>query len=53
VQKFTTSGAFLGAIGTAGAGNGQLDTPDGIALGPNGQVYVCDRPNVKPVLRFR
>jgi DNA-binding beta-propeller fold protein YncE len=43
VQRFTAEGRFLGQWGTFGAGEGQLDTPWGIAVDAGqGWVYVSD-----------
>ena len=42
---------FLNAWGTYGIGNGQFDTPTGIAVGPTGRVYIVDQLNSR-VQRF-
>ncbi len=45
VSVYTTSGTFVGTIGTPGsdcAGNGQLDGPRDTAIGPTGTVYESD-----------
>ncbi len=45
VAVYTTSGTFVGTIGTPGsdcAGNGQLDGPRDTAVGPTGTVYESD-----------
>lgn len=33
------------SFGTYGSGSGQLDRPLGIAVGPNGDIFVCERGN--------
>ena len=40
VVKFTTSGQMKLQFGSAGSGPGQLAAPTGVALGPDGNVYV-------------
>jgi len=51
VQKFDSSGNYLsqfGSVGTAsGTGNGQFDGPYGIAIAPNGNIYVADQWNAR------
>ena len=42
VQKFTLSGQYLGQIGGFGSDHGQLNTPSGIGLDQNGDVFVAD-----------
>ena len=42
VQKFTAEGIFLLAFGSEGDGDGQLNFPWGVAIGPSGDVYVAD-----------
>jgi len=46
VQKFDSQGNYLLQFGTYGTGNGQFTStgsiPDGIAVDPNGNVYVTD-----------
>ncbi len=42
VQLFTRDGAFVDAWGGYGSGPDQLIEPVGIALGPDGNVYVAD-----------
>jgi sugar lactone lactonase YvrE len=36
---------YWSAFGTSGAGNGQLNRPADVAVGPNGEVWVADRNN--------
>jgi sugar lactone lactonase YvrE len=42
VQYFTSNGSFLGKWETAGSAEGESLIPYGIALAPNGDVYVTD-----------
>ena len=45
VDRYTAGGAFLGGFGSAGAGNGRISDPYGIAVAPNGEVFVADTGN--------
>ena len=45
VQKFTKDGKSLGAFGSQGSGEGQLDMPWGICTDREGDVYVADWQN--------
>jgi DNA-binding beta-propeller fold protein YncE len=46
IQKFDSTGRFLGKWGTRGSGDGQFETPIGIALDGSGKfVYVTDKGN--------
>jgi len=36
---------YIGSFGGEGIGNGQFQYPNGIAVGPGGQIYVTDREN--------
>lgn len=51
IQKFTLDGAFVTAWGSAiswggeGTGDGQFSHPEGIAVAPDGSVYVADSGN--------
>jgi DNA-binding beta-propeller fold protein YncE len=42
VQKFDQVGSFLSKLGRQDLGEGALDAPSGIGLGPKGEVYVAD-----------
>jgi len=48
---FDASGGYLTRWGAWGKGEGQFDTPAGIALDPRGSVYVTDAVNSR-VQRF-
>jgi len=45
IQKFDSSGAFLTKWGTPGSGDGQFNTPLGVAVDPAGNVYVAEQGN--------
>jgi DNA-binding beta-propeller fold protein YncE len=45
VERFDSTGVFLGAWGGAGAGTGQFSNPKGIAVNSSGYVYVADTGN--------
>ncbi|GBC75861.1 Serine/threonine-protein kinase PknD [bacterium HR07] len=46
IQKFDSTGKFLGKWGTRGSGDGQFETPIGIALDGSGKfIYVADKGN--------
>ena len=47
VQRFSADGTFLGALTRAGSGLGATRTPDGIAIGPQGNAYVADSGNFR------
>jgi streptogramin lyase len=51
VQKFTNSGALLAAFGSAGAGPGQFQDPQGLAVDGSGRVYVADHARMR-IIRF-
>ena len=42
VQHFATDGTFLAKWGSFGNGDGQFDTPTGVAVDRSGSVYVAD-----------
>lgn len=37
--------AYIGSFGVEGIGNGQFQYPNGIAIGPDGRIYIADREN--------
>jgi len=39
---FDSNGGFLSTFGSSGAGDGQFDSPSGIAVGSDGNIYVAD-----------
>jgi streptogramin lyase len=45
IQKFDSTGTFLGKWGTYGSGDGQLDNPFDVAVDASGNVYVDDQYN--------
>jgi tripartite motif-containing protein 71 len=45
VQKFTSSGAFIGQWGVLGSGDGQFNSPNGVAVDDSSNVYVADTYN--------
>ena len=45
VQKFTTSGDFVSTFGSYGSGDGQLNSPLGICIDPDGKIYVSEYNN--------
>ena len=45
VEKFSSSGTYLGKWGSHGTANGKFDTPLGIDVGPTGNVFVVDSGN--------
>ena len=46
ILKFYSNGTFIETIGSKGAGAGQFDGPNGIAIDPgNDRVYVTDMKN--------
>ncbi|HTC20880.1 MAG TPA: hypothetical protein VK859_08530, partial [bacterium] len=42
VQAFNTNGVFQGQFGTQGTGTGQFQSPYGVAVGSDGNLYVSD-----------
>jgi DNA-binding beta-propeller fold protein YncE len=45
VQVFDAAGELRGSIGSTGSGDGQFQTPTGVAVGPDGVIYVSDLMN--------
>jgi tripartite motif-containing protein 71 len=45
IKRFTSTGVLLGNWGRFGSGDGEFSYPNGVALGPNGYVYVMDTGN--------
>ncbi|HTC22353.1 MAG TPA: NHL repeat-containing protein, partial [bacterium] len=46
VEEYTTAGVFEKTIGVSGTnGPGQLESPAGLAMGPDGNLYVADNGN--------
>lgn len=45
ISKFSPDYALLGSWGSAGTGDGQFKAPGGLAIGPNGNIYVADKEN--------
>jgi DNA-binding beta-propeller fold protein YncE len=45
IDKFSSTGTFLGDFGSSGNGNGQFVYPQGIAFDTFGDLYVVDRGN--------
>lgn len=45
VQKFNPQGTFLTALGSQGSGDGEFQVPFGVAVTPEGEVYVADLSN--------
>ncbi len=47
IKKYDTTGTYLGAIGSAGTGNGQFDNISGVALDSSGNIYASDSDNYR------
>ena len=45
IQKFSPDGTFLTSWGSEGSGNGQFDSPHGVAVDGSDNVYVADSDN--------
>ena len=42
IQRFSATGQFLSTWGALGTGDGQFNSPWGVAVAPHGTVYVAD-----------
>jgi len=42
VEKFNKNGVYQSQFGSSDSGNGQFNSPVGIAFGANGEIYVTD-----------
>src|ERR1019366_9112047 len=47
IQKFSSTGSYIGQWGTFGTGNGQFQGTSGIAIDPSDNIYVVDNINEK------
>ena len=47
IARFSRGGVFVSDFGKAGAAEGELRTPHGIAVDRDGRVYVADRENAR------
>ena len=45
MQKLSPDGEAIASFGTSGAGRGQVSRPSGVAVDPDGDVYVADWAN--------
>jgi tripartite motif-containing protein 71 len=45
IQKFDSNGNFIAGYGSYGSGDGQFINPGGIAVAPDGSIYVADMGN--------
>jgi DNA-binding beta-propeller fold protein YncE len=45
VVRYSPAGAELGTIGSEGTGAGKFKTPEDVAIGPNGDIFVTDNGN--------
>lgn len=42
VAEYSATGTYLHSYGSSGTGPGELELPEGISVGPNGNIYVAD-----------
>ena len=47
IQKFTSTGTYLTQWGSFGSGDGQFNTPVGVATDAAGDIYVTDNVNCR------
>ncbi len=45
IYKLTTEGKYVATIGSTGTGNGQLQTPRGLCISSDGELYVAENSN--------
>jgi DNA-binding beta-propeller fold protein YncE len=47
IQKFSSTGAFLGKWGYPGFGDGQFQSPSAVSVDSTGNIYVADTGNAR------
>ena len=45
IQKFDSDGNFITMWGSKGSGEGEMNKPEDIAIGPNNSIYITDTKN--------